>query len=123
MVFYCPNCQKEYEVEPANTITTLQNRTAYKANCPVCGQDMAEFLPPSASTVTPLAVSPNPVMDTPIPPSSPLPQNPIVSNLPPANEEQAVLNQAADALSTMPIPPIVSQTASTVTPEPTSNLS
>ena len=44
MLFYCPNCQKEYEVEPENTITTGSNRVAYKANCPVCEQDMAEFV-------------------------------------------------------------------------------
>ena len=48
MIFYCPNCQKEYEAEPGETITTLQKRTAYKATCPVCGQDMAEFVPPTS---------------------------------------------------------------------------
>lgn len=44
MLFYCPNCRKEYEVESTNTITTNSGRVAYKANCPGCGQDMAEFV-------------------------------------------------------------------------------
>ncbi len=59
MRFYCPNCQKEYEVEPASTITTKSNRVAYKAICPVCGQDMAEFIPPQPVPVSNLP-SPNP---------------------------------------------------------------
>lgn len=45
MKFYCPSCQKEYEVEPSETITTKSGRVAYKANCPVCKTDMAEFVP------------------------------------------------------------------------------
>lgn len=45
MIFYCPNCQKEYEANPTETITTQNQRVAYKAKCPVCAQDMAEFLP------------------------------------------------------------------------------
>jgi hypothetical protein len=44
MKFYCPNCQQEYETEPRETVTTLQGRRAYKAFCPVCNQDMAEFI-------------------------------------------------------------------------------
>lgn len=51
MKFYCPNCQKEYETEPYQTVTTKSNRVAYKAKCPVCGQDMAEFLPPKENQV------------------------------------------------------------------------
>ena len=43
MKFYCPSCRQEHEAEPKETITTKSNRVAYKANCPVCGQDMAEF--------------------------------------------------------------------------------
>ena len=48
MLFYCPNCRHETEVEPRETITTKSGRVAYKANCPVCGQDMAEFIPPKS---------------------------------------------------------------------------
>ena len=44
MIFYCPSCRKECELEPSDTIVTKSNRTAYKANCPVCNQDMAEFV-------------------------------------------------------------------------------
>ena len=43
-MFYCPNCRKEYEIQSTNTITTNSGRVAYKANCPRCGQDMAEFI-------------------------------------------------------------------------------
>lgn len=43
MKFYCPNCRQEREVDPKETITTKSKRVAYKANCPVCDQDMAEF--------------------------------------------------------------------------------
>jgi hypothetical protein len=43
MLFYCPNCKQEQEVEPKETITTKSKRLAYKASCPVCNQDMAEF--------------------------------------------------------------------------------
>lgn len=45
MIFYCPNCRTERETDATSTIVTQSGRTAYKASCPVCGQDMAEFLP------------------------------------------------------------------------------
>lgn len=45
MLFYCPNCRSEVDVAPQSTITTQMNRIAYKALCPTCGQDMAEFAP------------------------------------------------------------------------------
>jgi hypothetical protein len=45
MIFYCPNCKKEVDVTPESTITTQNQRVAYKAKCPVCGQDMVEFVP------------------------------------------------------------------------------
>jgi hypothetical protein len=50
MLFYCPNCRQEKNVEPVSTITTLSGRVAYKANCPVCNQDMAEFNPEKVTT-------------------------------------------------------------------------
>jgi hypothetical protein len=59
MIFYCPNCQKEYDLAPSSTVTTLQKRVAYKANCPVCGQDMAEFIPPIVPEANNQAVSPS----------------------------------------------------------------
>jgi hypothetical protein len=51
MIFYCPNCHREYEVEPVGTITTQSSRVAYKANCPVCHQDLAEFIPPQTPLI------------------------------------------------------------------------
>lgn len=47
MIFFCPACDKEYEAVVKETITTGSGRVAYKADCPVCGQDLAEFMPPS----------------------------------------------------------------------------
>ena len=76
MIFYCPNCQKEYDVAPLTTVTTLQKRVAYKANCPVCGQDMAEFMPPNV---------PEPEVPEPVSPDA-----------------QAVLDAASQDLETSP---------------------
>ena len=46
MLFYCPNCRKEVEIEKESApIITKSGRVAHKANCPTCGQDMAEFIP------------------------------------------------------------------------------
>jgi hypothetical protein len=53
MKFYCPSCQKEYEVEPKETITTKSGRVAYKATCAVCATDMAEFIPGEKREVGP----------------------------------------------------------------------
>lgn len=57
MRFYCPNCREEKDVEPEATITTLTGRVAYKASCPVCKQDMAEFIPGEKVTLPPDKVS------------------------------------------------------------------
>lgn len=51
MKFYCPNCEQERETEPLQTITTKSQRVAYKAKCPVCSLDMAEFIPPNVSNL------------------------------------------------------------------------
>lgn len=53
MRFYCPNCREEKDVEPEATVTTLSGRVAYKASCPVCMQDMAEFIPGEQTTPPP----------------------------------------------------------------------
>jgi len=60
MLFYCPNCREEKEVEPASTTTTLTGRIAYKGNCPVCGQDMAEFISDSNQTTPKETLSQDP---------------------------------------------------------------
>lgn len=57
MRFYCPNCREEKDVESEATITTLTGRVAYKASCPVCKQDMAEFIPGEKVTLPPSQVS------------------------------------------------------------------
>jgi len=52
MIFYCPNCREEYDVEPTGKIVTKSNRVAYKSVCPTCGQDMAEFMDPKSTLPT-----------------------------------------------------------------------
>ena len=58
LYFVVDNIEDEFELEPTNTITTKTGRVAYKANCPVCNQDMAEFLPPSPPTAPVLVPHP-----------------------------------------------------------------
>ena len=53
MIFYCPNCQQEVEAMVRETLTTKNQRLAYKANCPRCGQDLSEFMPPTTATTPP----------------------------------------------------------------------
>ena len=50
MLFYCPNCRDEKEVETETTITTKSGRVAHLATCPVCKQSMAEFIPGEKNT-------------------------------------------------------------------------
>ena len=52
MLFYCPNCRRECESQPENKIVTKSGRVAYKAVCPVCGMDMAEFIPGEKAEVS-----------------------------------------------------------------------
>lgn len=92
MRFYCPNCQKEYEVEPTETVTTLSNRVAYKAVCPTCGQDMAEFIPPTTTTTVPSTDIPS--ITT------------VVEDIPETTEAQQELNAAADVLNQNPLPEV-----------------
>lgn len=57
MVFYCPNCRQEYEAEASETIKTQAGRLAYKAACPKCGGDMAEFLENQGATQAAVATT------------------------------------------------------------------
>lgn len=123
MRFYCPSCQQEYEAEPSETKTTLSGRVAYKAACPACGQDMAEFVP--GETITPPSVerteppqtpsAPAP-LETKAPPTSIGEKEPPKQSLPEpgitppgggtagetaeeSTEAQSLLNQAVESLS------------------------
>jgi bacterioferritin-associated ferredoxin len=114
MVFYCPNCQKEYELEPKTTVTTLQKRTAYKADCPVCGQDMAEFVPQNQPANPHFsAAEHDPAVQTSFSANEPQPEPDILPSItataaaeaePPSAEAQEALNQAAEALKKSPVP-------------------
>lgn len=95
MRFYCPSCQKEYEAEPSETKTTLSGRVAYKAGCPACGQDMAEFVP--GETVTPPSDEKAAPPQT---PSTPAPQETKASPL--VSEEKASANQSLPEPGTTP---------------------
>lgn len=118
MVFYCPNCQKEYEVTPTETQTTLSGRVANKAVCPACGQMMVEFAPATAAseqTPTPTAKAPTlkPAdkqggQTETIRPTRPLPEpgiNPLRTqgnDEPSVDEAQDLLNKAVQTLSQSP---------------------
>ena len=52
MLFYCPSCREEYDVETKTTITTKSGRVAHIAPCPVCEQDMVEFIPNEKTDTT-----------------------------------------------------------------------
>jgi hypothetical protein len=123
MRFYCPSCQKEYEAEPTETKTTLSGRVAYKAACPACGQDMAEFipgetvtaplgedaaLPQAPTTIAPQETNPSPVVPQetasstqplPEPGTTPVGSGATGETAEESTEAQSLLNQAVESLS------------------------
>jgi hypothetical protein len=98
MIFYCPNCRREIETEPATTITTKTGRVAYKASCPTCGLDLAEFATPQSPAPSPppqapiqSSISPpaEPVTVTPVP--VPITTEPAIATLQPVEPSEPAL--------------------------------
>jgi hypothetical protein len=53
MIFYCPNCRKEYDIPAESQDITLSGRVAHKTTCPVCQLGLVEFISGEKTTPPP----------------------------------------------------------------------